>query len=108
MAGRVHEIEDVGLAVLRQVLEAHGLGLDGDAALALDVHAVEDLLGHLACGQRSGGLDQPVGESRFPVVDMGHDGEVADLVERGGHEGLAMGAQHEGARRREGNGAAPP
>ena len=40
VAGRVHQIEDIGLAVLGLVVEAHGLRLDGDAALALDVHRV--------------------------------------------------------------------
>ena len=39
VAGRVHQVEDVGLAVLGLVFEADGLGLDGDAALALDVHS---------------------------------------------------------------------
>ena len=40
VAGRVHQIEDVGLAVLGLVFEAHRLRLDGDAALALDVHRI--------------------------------------------------------------------
>ena len=38
VAGRVHQVEDVGLAVLGLVFEPDGLRLDGDAALALDVH----------------------------------------------------------------------
>jgi multidrug efflux pump subunit AcrA (membrane-fusion protein) len=38
VAGRVHQVEDIGLAVLGLVVEAHGLRLDGDAALALDIH----------------------------------------------------------------------
>ena len=86
MAGRVDEVEDVGLAVSGLVGQAHGLGLDGDAALALDVHVVEHLLRHLAVAQRAGELDQPVGEGRFAVVDMRNDREVADIVDRvGGH-----------------------
>ena len=44
VAGRVDQVEDVVLAVARPVVEAHGLRLDGDAALALDVHRVEHLL----------------------------------------------------------------
>jgi hypothetical protein len=78
VAGRVHQVEDVGLAVLGLVFEAHGLRLDGDAALALDIHVVEHLLLHLARGQAAGELDQPVGQRRLAVVDMGDDGEVAD------------------------------
>jgi hypothetical protein len=40
VAGRVDEVEDVGLAVAGAVVEADGVGLDGDAALALQVHVV--------------------------------------------------------------------
>ena len=48
VAGRVHQVQLVGLAVLGLVGQADGLRLDGDAALALQVHAVEHLVGHLA------------------------------------------------------------
>ena len=84
VAGRVHQVEDVGLAVLRPVFEPHGVGLDGDAALALDVHRIEHLLDHVALRHGSGLLDQPVGERRLAVVDMGDDGEVADVFDAGG------------------------
>src|SRR6185503_19181408 len=68
-------------AVLGLVVEAHGLRLDGDAALALDVHRVEDLLLHLPVGNIAAQLDEPVGEGRLAVVDMGDDREVADQVD---------------------------
>ena len=48
VAGRVDEVELVGFAVLRLVHHADGVGLDGDAALALEVHRVEHLGLHLA------------------------------------------------------------
>ena len=86
VAGRVHQVQDVGQAVLRDVFEPHRLRLDGDAALALDVHGIEHLLAHVAQGDGAGGLDEPVGERRLAVVDVRDDGEVADVVERcGGH-----------------------
>ena len=50
MAGRVHQIEDIVLAVGGLVIQPHGLGLDGDAALALDIHGIEHLVLHLAAG----------------------------------------------------------
>jgi hypothetical protein len=66
VAGRVHQVEDVGLAVLGLVFEAHRLRLDGDAALALDVHRIEHLLDHVALGtapvcwiSRSASVDLP-------------------------------------------------
>src|ERR1700760_2903974 len=60
---------------------AHGVELDRDAALALEVQGVQDLLFHLALLQCSGRLDQPVGQGGLPVVDVGDDAEVADMIE---------------------------
>ena len=86
VARRVHEVEDIGLAVLGPVFEAHRLRLDGDAALALDVHGIEHLLDHVALRHCPGLLDEPVGQRRLAVVDMGDDREVADVLDAvGGH-----------------------
>ena len=52
--------------------------LDGDAAFALQVHAVEDLGLHLARLQGPGHLEESVGQGRLAVVDVRHDGEIAD------------------------------
>ena len=41
MAGRVDQVEDIGVAVLGGVFDPHRVGLDGDAAFPLDIHAVE-------------------------------------------------------------------
>ena len=83
MAGRVHQVEDIGLAVLRGIIEPHGLRLDRDPALLLDVHVIKHLARHFARGQPAGALDQPVGQGRFAMVDMGNDAEITDLREVG-------------------------
>ena len=82
VAGRVHEVELVGHAVLGP-LEPHRLGLDGDPALALDLHIVEHLriAGHLAVAKPAGRLDQPVGKRRLAVVDVGDDGKIPNSVD---------------------------
>ena len=77
VAGRVDQAEDVVLP-----LEAHVLGLDGDAALALEVHRVEVLRPHVAGVDRAGELQDPVGERGLAVVDVGDDREGAEAVER--------------------------
>ena len=89
MAGRVDQVEDVILAVMGAVVQAHGLRLDGNAALLLDIHIIENLLlaGHFARVHAAGELDQPVGEGGFPVVDMGDDGEIADILDRDSRHG---------------------
>ena len=80
VAGRVDQIEDVILAVAGAIIQPHRLRLDGDAALALDIHGIEHLFDHFARFEPAGELDQPVGERRFAVVDMGDDREIADIV----------------------------
>ncbi len=80
MAGRVDQVELVGLAVLRGVRHADGVGFDGDAALALEVHGIEHLGLHFARGEGSGELQQAVGERGFAVVDMRDDREIADVL----------------------------
>ena len=83
MAGRVDQVEDIVLAVARAVIQAHRLRLDGDAAFALDIHGIEHLLDHFARLEAAGQLDQPVGERRLAVVDMGDDCEVANVGDCG-------------------------
>ena len=51
VAGSVDQVELVSLAVLRGVHHADGVGFDGDAAFALQVHGVEDLGLHFARGE---------------------------------------------------------
>ncbi len=80
MAGRVDQVQLVGLAVsLRVVEDAHCLGLDRDAALALEIHRVEHLRAHRARIDRVRELEDPVGERRLAVVDVRDDREVADV-----------------------------
>ena len=41
----------------------------------------EHLLDHFARFEPAGQLDQPVGQRRFAVVDMGDDREIADVCD---------------------------
>ena len=77
---RVDQVEDVGLPVLGRVVQPDGMRLDGDAALALEIHRVEHLRLHLAGLQRAGRLEKAVGQRRLAVIDMGDDGEIADAL----------------------------
>src|SRR5690606_30984388 len=78
--GRVNQVEDVRLAVVGRVVEAHGMRLDGDPALALEVHAVEHLRLHLTGLQRAGDLEETVGQRRLAVVDVRDDREVTNAA----------------------------
>ena len=78
VAGRVDQVELVFVAVLGRVVQANALGLDGDAALALQVHRVEHLRAHLALAERAGKLEQAVGQRGLAVVNMRDDAKIAD------------------------------
>ena len=54
--------------------------LDRDAALALEVHGVEDLGLHLAGLQRAGEFQEPVGQRGLAVVDVGDDREIPNVL----------------------------
>ena len=96
VARRVDQVQLVELAVIRAIVEAHGLRLDGDAALALDIHGIEHLLLHLPRREPAAELDQTICQSRLAVIDMGDDGEVADAGKRRnlGVTHAALGTEH--------------
>jgi hypothetical protein len=83
MARRVHQMRKYLPPVARAIFETHGLRLDRDAALALDLYIVDHLLAHLARFEPAARLDQPVGERRLTVIDMSDDREIADMRQRG-------------------------
>ena len=68
--------------------------LDGDAALALQVHGVEHLLHHFALRQRAGDLQQAVGQRRLAVVDVRNDREIADKFAIHGAWGTVFSLSH--------------
>ena len=56
--GGVDQIELILFAVLGSVAQADRTGLDGNTALALEVHAVENLIGFLPRADRAGEFEQ--------------------------------------------------
>ena len=81
VAGRV---DDVELHVA--VLDRRVLGEDRDALLALEVHRVHDALVDVLVGAERPALPQHrVDQRRLPVVDVGDDGDVAEVLAAGVH-----------------------
>jgi hypothetical protein len=76
--GRVDQIQDIRLAVVRLVSQPDGVRLDRDPALALEIHRVEHLRFHLARLQRARHFEEAVRERGLTVVDVRDDREVAD------------------------------
>ncbi len=53
-----------------------GVRLDGDAALPLEVHVVEDLGLHFTPGNGAGQLEQSVAERGLAVIDVRNNREL--------------------------------
>jgi hypothetical protein len=79
VAGRVNEVQLVSLAVARRIKHRDRMRLDGDAALALQIHCIKQLIRHVARGNRAGAMQQPVGKRRLAVVNVGNDAEISDM-----------------------------
>ena len=73
MAGCVDKINLVGGPIIGSIGHRDRMGFDGNASLPLKVHLIEHLLLHFPVGNGSGQLEQPVGNGRFSVVDVGNN-----------------------------------
>src|SRR5207253_5416498 len=78
----IDEVQRVLLAVARLVEEPDRVGLDRDAALALEVHRVQHLVDGLLGVHGAGEREEAVRQRRLAVIDVGNDGEVADPSQR--------------------------
>ncbi len=76
--GRIDQIQLIHFAVVGAIIQAHRMGLDGDAALALEIHRIEDLRHHLALRQSAGNLKQTIRQRGLAVVDVRNDRKIAD------------------------------
>src|SRR5437899_3876301 len=73
----INKVQAIGVAVFGGVVKADAFGLNGDAALALQVHGVQHLLVHLALGESAGHFEQAVGKGGLAVVNVRDDTEIA-------------------------------
>ena len=79
VARRIDQVELIRLAVVGVIGNANGIGLDRDAALALDVHRVKQLRLHVALIDSMGELEDAVTDRGLAMVNMRNDREVADV-----------------------------
>ena len=86
VTGRIDQVELINLAIPRLIHHADSMCLDGDAALALEIHGIKDLRLHLPGRNRPGQLQQAVGQRGFAVINVCDDREITD--EGAVHAGL--------------------
>ena len=81
VSGLVMHRMSEGVRLVDLVTDRRVLGEDGDAALPLEVIGVHDALVHLLVGADGAGLlEESVDERGLPMVDVGDDGHIADVV----------------------------
>jgi hypothetical protein len=73
---RINQIQTIRISIFRFVVQANAFRFDGDAALALQVHGVEELFVHFALRQRAGHFQEAVRQRGFAVVDVRDDAEI--------------------------------
>ena len=83
MARCVDQVEVVDLSVFGFVVQRSGLCLDGDAALFLDVHRVENLGFHFTRLESTTTLNQTIGQRGFAVVNVRNDRKISDVIHQG-------------------------
>ena len=79
MAWSVDEVEEV-LSIRALVGDGDRLCLDGNAALALEVHVIEDLILEVPERDRSRPKQDAVREGGLAVVDVGNDAKIANIL----------------------------
>ncbi len=85
VSGRVDQLQLILFTADRDVLQAHRLRFDGDAAFTLQRQLVEELLHLLALTDRPGDIQDAVGKRAFAVIDVSDDREVTNLFWVGRH-----------------------
>ena len=73
MPRSVDQIQHISFTILCNIVQANRLGLDRDAAFTFQLHLVEQLVFHLAGGNRTGNLDQAISQCRFAMINMGNN-----------------------------------
>src|SRR3989344_9318252 len=81
MTGCVDKIQFVFIrGTYRYIPHSHRLHLDGNAALALQLHRVEHLRFHLTRLDRMRDLKHTVGKRRLPMVDVRDNRKIPNLL----------------------------
>jgi len=77
MTWSIDQIEDVLVSIFCNVRKADGLAFDGDAALTLNIHIVEELIMELTISNLFTKLNHTISQGGFSVIDMSYDGKVS-------------------------------
>ena len=80
MARGVDQVKNILFAVICFVDDPDSLRFDRYTPLLLQIHIIEHLRRHFTARQGSGHLDKTVRQSGLPVIDMGDDTKISDML----------------------------
>ncbi len=86
----INQVQRVLFTVICLVDQANGLSLNGNAALLLDIHGIENLLRHLTISESAGRLDEAIGQGGLTVVDVRDNREIANIGQSFGRHGRSI------------------
>lgn len=76
MTWSIDEVKRIRLTVRSRIEDSDSIGLDGNAALLLNVHLIKELRGHIALSNGVSLFQYPVCDGGFAVINMGNDGKI--------------------------------
>ncbi len=81
----IDDIELVGMSIIGVIHQCDALGLDGNPPFAFDIHGIENLIFHFSFRQTATHLDEAIRKGRFPMVNVGNNGEISDVFGTDNH-----------------------
>ena len=75
----VDQVQFVSFTALRLIQHGDRVRFDGNPPLLFEVHRIEQLIFHLARGDRARPVQQSVRKCGLPVIDMGDDAEISNV-----------------------------
>src|SRR5688572_9797282 len=79
MSRRIDKIKDISL-----IFHAYGSQFNGNSPLPLNGIAVQKLCLHITLLHRACYFQQPVSKRRLPVINVGDDGKITNMILRHG------------------------
>ena len=80
MPGSIDEVKFEIFAILSGVGHANRGGFDSDALLALEIHSIEHLLGHIPIRDGTRELEHTICQGRFAMIHMGDNAKIANFI----------------------------
>jgi hypothetical protein len=79
MARGVDQVELLDLAIPGEVIHPYRVGLDRYSPFTFQIHGVQNLSLHLARRDRTGELEQTIGERGLAMIDVRYDREITNV-----------------------------